>query len=274
MLESMKVTKGDCLKEIVIVDDGSTDGSCDFLEGESFQSDHTINVIKGNSSGPAKARNIGARSTDGEVLIFCDAHLIINDPYWIEKLMICFVNDDVGAVCAGIESASDANAIGYGVTLDKILSFSWIPKPSAISPVPVGPGGCIAIRRDVFNIIGGFEENFPAWGHEDVEISIKMWLFGYQILVNPHVTVAHVFRTQHPYTLKYEDVDYNLLWMAICHFDQRRLLKVMEMVNRRNSLDVNLKRLLSSGVFDKSKDLRSRRKYDDSWYFKKFNIDF
>jgi GT2 family glycosyltransferase len=274
MLQSFKITRGNWLLDLTIVDDGSDDGGCDFLEKEDFSCPWPVALIKTANLGPARARNLGAQSAQGEVLLFCDAHLIIEDMDWIEKMLAGFREENTGAVCPGIAAGDNTGAIGFGGTLDQQLTFSWLAQPAGIREVPIGPGGCIAIRREVFQEIGGFEENFPAWGFEDIEISIKMWLFGYRIIVNPEVKVYHVFRPRHPYPIKYTEVDYNLLWLAICHFNQKRLLKVVELVNARQDLNINLQRLFNSPVWEKSNQVRVRRKFDDDWYFHKFNISF
>ncbi|MDW7675996.1 MAG: glycosyltransferase, partial [Bacillota bacterium] len=261
MLESIKVTHSDELLEIIIINDGSEDGCCDFLEAKDFHYPWPISLLKEKGIGPAKARNVGAKHAGGDVLLFCDGHLIIDDPLWITKLLAPMADDNIGAVCPGI-STTDKQSVGYGCTLGSDLSFVWLPKPSSATVVPVGPGGCLAIKKEVFSIIGGFEEKFPAWGFEDIEISIKMWLFGYRILVAPQVVVAHVFRQKHPYKVDYKDVDYNLLWLAIIHFNQQRLFKVVQMVSQRSYLNENLERLMKSTVWQQSEAYRKKRKYD------------
>ncbi|MFP3589730.1 galactosyltransferase-related protein, partial [Paraburkholderia sp. SIMBA_055] len=73
---------------------------------------------------------------------------------------------------------------------------------------PCLPGGCLAIKKDVFFDIGGFDKGFIVWGHEDIEISIKMWLFGYKCFIQPQVKVLHIFRKSFPYTVKASHTDY------------------------------------------------------------------
>src|SRR5438270_863334 len=77
-------------------------------------------------------------------------------------------------------------------------------------PTAVLPGGCIAISKKVFTDIGGFDREFRVWGYEDVEFSIRMWLFGYSCFVQPKVKILHLFRTSHPYTVSWEDFYFNL----------------------------------------------------------------
>jgi len=273
MLKSMETTSSNELHELVVIDDGSEDGCCDFLERD-FSYRWPVKLLKRQGLGPARARNLGASIAQGDVLIFCDAHLIIDQSNWITELVKGIAEDDIGAICPGIAASDNRGVIGYGGTINHQFAFTWLSKPEKISEIPIGPGGCIAIRKEVFQHIGGFEENFPAWGFEDIEISIRMWLFGYRIMINPAVEVEHVFRSKHPYPIKYSEVDYNMLWLAICHFNKQRLLKIVEIVNARKDLDHLLTRLQDSNVWQQSNEYLKMRKYDDDWYFQKFNIDF
>ncbi len=88
----------------------------------------------------------------------------------------------------------------------------------------------MAFRSEVFWAIGGFDHGFQTWGHEDEEISIKLWLFGHEAAVVPGVIIAHLFRHRHPYRVTLWDAQYNQVRMAISHFSQARLAKVIEQI--------------------------------------------
>src|SRR5262249_47035927 len=130
----------------------------------------------------------------------------------------------VGAVAPAISVAGRPQARGYGLTWsDAALKVSWLPsRGTAYYPVPMLPGGFMAIRRQAFEECGGFEPGLVRWGSEDQEISLNLWGRGYECLLVPEVDVAHRFRQRFPYAVDPETTLHNKLRMAAVHFGRRR----------------------------------------------------
>src|SRR6266699_3939890 len=70
--------------EVIAVDDGSTDGTWELLEG--LQLNLHLKAARQENHGPAFARNIGIALAGGDVIICCDADFILT-PFTIEELM-------------------------------------------------------------------------------------------------------------------------------------------------------------------------------------------
>ncbi|MFZ5595887.1 MAG: glycosyltransferase [Bacillota bacterium] len=257
--------------EIIVIDDGSEDGCCDFLRGQGFLKN--VAVYRTPGLGSAAARNVGAGRAGGEILIFCDAHIFV-EQNWVDRLVDTLLEGRVDAVCPAIAPHDRPNDVAGGVTWDERLNFKWLPRPPKLSPVPLLPGGCFAVRADVFGAVGGFERGFMVWGREDEEISLKMWLFGYRLGVNPFVKVLHVFRRRHPYTVAWEHVDYNLLRMAYSHFKNERVAKTIDLIRHHSCNQLVERRIHESDVFDQRKEYFRKRKRDDDWFFERFRIPF
>jgi glycosyltransferase involved in cell wall biosynthesis len=262
--------KTDCPFEIIVVDDGSTDGCCDFIP--THERAEQITLVRTEGIGAAAARNLGAKHAKGEYFIFCDAHLFFED-FWIERLLEPILTGKADSTTPGIANTELPNWPGYGQTLDGNLGIVWHTGKLNMFPTAVLPGGCFAIPRHVFFDIGGFDKGFRVWGYEDVEISIKMWLFGYTCYVQPAVKILHVFRSAHPYEVKWDHVYYNLLRMAYSHFKEERIEKCRKLVQYANLSEIE-SQVLENGVMEQRETYLKRRKYDDDWYMQTFNIPF
>ena len=267
-LDSLLASINRTYYEIIVIDDGSNDNCCDDIEKKY----KTVKIYRTEGMGAARARNYGAQKAKGEVLIFCDAHLIFKD-YWIDKLMFSLGQCD--AVSPGIGAIGNPSVAGYGLTWDKGLKVQWYTKrPRAIKEVPILPGGCFCIKRKVFEDIEGFDGGSVVWGHEDEEISLKLWLFGYSCCIYPEVLVLHKFRTQHPYKVTFEHVHYNFLRMAHSHFNKQRIHKVEAILQDSYGYSEVLLQLNADNVAMQRARYFEKRKYDDDWFFAKFKIPF
>ena len=66
--------------EIVVVDDGSTDGTREWLQNESRLFPHVV-LVQQEHSGPAKGRNLGVENSKGEVIVFIDSDLVVTETF-------------------------------------------------------------------------------------------------------------------------------------------------------------------------------------------------
>lgn len=266
----LAVSPGDSI-EIIVIDDGSGDGCCRFLkEGREYD---RVNLIVSPGLGAAQARNLGASSARGEYLIFCDAHITVPEG-WPESLLEAFKHSEIDAVSPAIGSLENPAAVGFGQTWNDRLEAIWLPPPASMSirPAPLLPGGCLAIRADAFSQVGGFDRGFIVWGHEDVELSLKLWLFGYRLYVNPSVKILHLFRKKHPYPVAMDHVHYNLLRMAYSHFKYERIDKVLDLLEPSGQSEKIVRSILKGGVMEQRLHYFAQRKHDDDWFMKKFEI--
>ncbi|HBV97891.1 MAG: hypothetical protein JL50_07615 [Peptococcaceae bacterium BICA1-7] len=270
-LNSMLGVKNQTPYEIIVIDDGSEDGCCRFL-GETY-GDQEVKLITTPGLGSAKARNLGASKALGSVYIFCDAHIFVED-HWIDRVLQPILEERVEAACPGIAPHDRPHDVAGGFTWNEELRFTWLPRPPRLSPSPLLPGGCLAVRAEVFWKVGGFDRGFIIWGREDEEISLKMWLFGYRLGVCPDARILHIFRERHPYTVTWEHVDYNLLRMAYSHFKNERIARVLELIKNHPGSNRVERMIMESDTFVQRQEYLKKRKRDDDWFFKRFRIPF
>lgn len=274
-IKSIISSKTNMSYEIIIVDDGSKENRPHYYEKYFYDKPIIIKVSKG--LGVAGAKQFGSRYATGKILLFCDAHVFVED-LWLDKLAEPLEKGELDAICPSIAPHDGPHHCGYGQTWDSNLGIQWLPNPRKISTVPLLPGGCMAVKSSIFHKIGGFDEGFQIWGYEDGEISLKLWLMGYRIGVHPRVKILHVFRKKFPYYVDSKYINYNLLRMAYIHFNQKRIQKVLAIldkkINNRMQLERFQKQVLKKEVFDLRKWFILHRQYDDDWFFKKFRIPF
>ncbi|MCL6612563.1 MAG: glycosyltransferase [Peptococcaceae bacterium] len=271
-VDSILRTEGGPPYEIIVVDDASSDGCCSFLQDRQYRLPN-LKVVTTGGLGAANARNAGADMARGEILVFCDAHITVPSN-WLRKMEKDFSLSPVAGLSPGIASMADPKAVGYGQTWNARLEAKWLPRPAGLTASPLLPGGCQAFRREAFMEVGGYDRGFRVWGREDEEISLKMWLFGYSLFVDPEIKILHNFRPSHPYPVSMDHVNYNYLRMACSHFGEKRLAYAFSLLRRDSRIERQLASVFLSDVWSQRADYLSRRKHDDEWFVQRFDIPF
>jgi glycosyltransferase involved in cell wall biosynthesis len=255
-------------RELIVVDDGSTDDSVRPLRRV-----REIRIIRSEGIGVARARNLGASSARGDVIVFCDAHMTI-PPRWDRALIEPLESPGVGAVAPGIYSVTEPNRRGFGLYLaDPQLRARWKPCPGR-SParVPILPGCFLAMRRDVFDATGGFDSGMRQLGGNDNELSLRLWLLGYELLVVPSVEAGHLFRTRIPFDATWAAVVHNRLRTAFVHFRQERIERVVDALRRYEAFPSGLAMTAAGDVFARRALLHAQRRRSDDWFFEAFGL--
>jgi GT2 family glycosyltransferase len=254
--------------EIIVVDDGSEDGSADFLIAENNPS---VRLFRTDQVGIAKARNYGARQSRGEVIVFSDAHVRVPGG-WCKAMLEVLSNPAVGAVGPVLADMTEPECKGYGVRFaGPDLQLEWLPpEAGAPHPIPLLPGGFCAVRREIFDAVGGFDEGMIRWGSEDLEFSLRLWLRGYELWITPQVEVEHLFRDTSPYYIAGSWAIYNRLRVAFAHFDTPRLTRVVNALCDQPDFDTALALTVQSDLTVRRAALADARLHDAEWFFNKF----
>jgi GT2 family glycosyltransferase len=257
--------------EIIVVDDGSQDGSIDLLPS----GDRRICVTPTEQIGVAKARNWGARHSLGQILVFSDAHIDPPSGWW-QPMAEALASPTVGAVGPVLIDTAERDCKGYGMRFTgPNLEVEWLDlQETTPYPVPLLPGGFWAMRRDTFERTGGFDEGMIRWGVEDLEFSVRLWLLGYELRLVPQVEVAHCFRENGAYSVDWAWILHNRLRLALLHFDQPRVSCVVNALRLAPSFGDAFALTLDSDASHRRAQLAARRRRDDNWFFEKFGPAF
>jgi GT2 family glycosyltransferase len=257
--------------EIIVIDNGSTDDCTRFL---GRNNDPRRRLIRFDSRlGVAGARNAGAAFAEGELLIFCDAHVLIRRAT-LEPLLAPLRSGAAGLVGPSVSAWGNPHATGFGMFwTDSALGADWLGQLSEQPyPVPLLAGLCQAFRAETFFELGGYDPGMAGYGHEDLELCLRAWLHGTQVLVVPEVEVSHLFRSTSPYEIKWKDGIYNMLRLVYAHFGLPRIERVLEKIRDLPDFDDALEDLNRSEVWLRRRMFEWRRQHSDDWFFDRFEM--
>jgi len=175
--------------EVIVVDDGSRDRTS-LIAG-----DYPCTLITlTENHGPAYCRNIGARHASGEILFFTDSDCIV-DNHWLAQMYTCMVNNQVEAIMGRLAMMpsnllGDAiSALGFpaggAIGFDKIWKVDREGYTDSLSTC-----NC-AVKKDIFQNVGGFDDSFPYPGGEDSLLAFRLRRSGYLIQYCPGAIVYH-----------------------------------------------------------------------------------
>jgi len=156
-------------KEIIVVDDASDDNTCDILRHS------PVTVIRNERPvGPSSARNVGVKRARGQIVVFVDAHCIVDDARWIEKFLSFFRDPQVGAV-AGYFRRQPSR---WGSQRFRVRSHLRVIKSANA-----------AYRKDAFEQVGGFDPSME-WAGDKV-LTFKIHRSGWKVVHSRDIQVVH-----------------------------------------------------------------------------------
>lgn len=175
--------------EIIVVDDGSTDGTPRILSEYK-----NIKTITASGIGPSKTRNIAVKEAKGEFIAFTDADCAV-DVNWLNELLSGFKVFPEAIACGGRqELPHDADDFEKDVFIFMkktgfITDYMRKISKNGITEVNHNPSCNVIYRKSVFLKENGFLENL--WPGEDVELDYRLRKKKYKLVFNPKAIVYH-----------------------------------------------------------------------------------
>ncbi len=175
--------------EIVVVDDGSCDGTAALLARRAAAPGSRLRPVSpGRNVGRAAARNLGWRSASGRWVVFLDDDIIAPPHLLAAHLRILAADPRHGT-------------IGHAVTEPAIVDaahFAYLDS-RGVAKLPSGPAPAryfvtqnAGVPREALAAIGGFDEGFSAYGFEDMDIGFRLEDWGVRFQVLPAPVPHHI----------------------------------------------------------------------------------
>jgi hypothetical protein len=168
--------------EIIVVDDGSTDGS-----GSAAQRHGVTLVRTDRQRGPAAARNQGARAARGDLLFFIDADVTVPVAALDTVLPLFRHNPDVAAVIGSYDDEPPAPNL---LSQYKNLRHHHVHQQASEEGFTFW-GACGVIHRHVFLEREGFDERYRQPCIEDIRLGYRLKAAGHRIRVCKELQVKH-----------------------------------------------------------------------------------
>lgn len=169
--------------EIILVNDGSTDGTRSVME--KFRNNSQVKIIHKENGGKHTALNAGIAATDAEIFGCLDADSFV-EPDSLKEILKSFVGDDVAATTAAMSVYRPSTFLQHMQNAEYIFGIIMRHVFSSINGLYVTPGPFSFYKKDIVERLGGFR-----LGHqtEDMEMALRLQSEGYTIENAPRARV-------------------------------------------------------------------------------------
>jgi len=178
--------------QIVVVDDGSTDGTGAWLEG--VASDLSLTVLRQANAGPARARNAGVAVARGEVVLFLGDDTEPQRGWLLEHLEAQRLAAGSGNTAVlgytSFPADHDSPFLRWINEYGAQFGYALIDQPLEV-PFNFFYTSNISLPRPVLVDLGGFREDFPAAAWEDIEFAYRAQAAGMRLRYLPRARTIH-----------------------------------------------------------------------------------
>jgi glycosyltransferase involved in cell wall biosynthesis len=180
-VESLLTQKTSRKYEVIVVDDGSTDGIDKVLSRYPV-----VRLLKQKNSGPGTARNLGVKEAQGKIVLFTDDDCIAEED-WIDRMAEAFDDREVVGV-KGTYLTRQEEPVARFVQIEYEEKYDVLSKHKSIDFIDTYSAG---FRRKTFLEAGGYHRRFRTASVEDQEFSFRLARRGYKMLFVPEAKVWH-----------------------------------------------------------------------------------
>ena len=180
--------------EIIVVDNGSTDGTAVMLQKRiSLQNRYPLRMLSQPEPGKSNALNLALANCDGDLLVVFDDDVTV-EPRCLVELAAAYQNIDFAAIQGRILPGKDSE--GRSADLNRLREYNvpLIDYGDEIREIRGLTGTNMSFKREILNAIGCFDARLgpgAAGFSEDTEFSLRIRKAGFKIGYTPHAVVYH-----------------------------------------------------------------------------------
>jgi hypothetical protein len=166
--------------EVVVVDDGSTDGTMLWISQEM----PAVQLYEQAHQGPAAARNLGVQKAKGDIIVFIDSDLVVTE---------MFLSAHALALKTAQERLGDGRVFTYGRVINTCNFERPTSEPYTLTDFSAAyfATGNVAIARHWLETAGLFDEQFQQYGWEDLELGVRLKKLGLKLIKAPSAVGYH-----------------------------------------------------------------------------------
>jgi GT2 family glycosyltransferase len=179
--------------ELILIDNGSTDGSAAIFREFAAKHPHlrTRLIDASDRTGKARALNFAIPQARGGAILLVDADDVVA-PGWLAAMGAALDESDLVAAATDYRPLNEPWVLEYRIPDPERRARVQETYPSRYQSLPFVSGHCMGFTRRLFDAIGGFDETYAVG--DDVDFSFRAQLQGFPVRPVPDAIVYYRFR--------------------------------------------------------------------------------
>ncbi|MFD8636439.1 MULTISPECIES: bifunctional polysaccharide deacetylase/glycosyltransferase family 2 protein [unclassified Streptomyces] len=162
--------------EVIVIDDGSTDGTADAVEAMDLP---FVRLIRKVNGGKPSALNAGVAAASHDIVVMMDGDTVF-EPSTVRELVQPFADPTIGAVAGNAKVGNRDSLIGAWQHIEYVLGHNLDRRMyDVLGVIPTIPGAVGAFRKEALRQVGGMSEDTLA---EDTDITIAVLCEGWRVV--------------------------------------------------------------------------------------------